>query len=248
MKGFTAFVGVLIGLTLSGFSVGDLRQEMVTLDKVYIAALALSSQGKVDESRKAVAALRDSWQSFKARHYEANPIDKQWKADFDAVEKMVAKAVAIAGTPGKNINEAHEALEDVRNVLMTLRARNRIDYYIDGLTAFHHPMEEIVLAAKDKTGETLSGADIDKIRKTLPEAEKLWRVVQARKLDAATYQLSAAQAEDVVKLAKLESAALATLQTALKSGDKTQIAKAAVAIKPNFAKLFMTFANFEPYR
>jgi hypothetical protein len=248
MKKFATFIAIVLGLILTGFSVGDLRQEMVKLDKVYIAALALSSQGKVDESRKAVNALREAWQAFSGKHANANPMDKQWQADFAAVDKMVAKAVTIVETSGKNVAEAHEALEDVRNVLMKLRARNRVDYYIDGLTAFHHPMEEIVLAAKDKNAQTLSDADIVKIRKSLPEAEELWKGVEARKLDAATYQLSAAQSDDVVKLVKLESAALATLKEALAVGDKAQIVKAAVAIKPNFAKLFMTFANFEPYQ
>lgn len=248
MRYLKSLVLLAASLLLAGFSAGDLRQEMVKLDKVYIAALALTSQGKVDESRKAVSALRESWQAFKARHYDFNPADKQWKTDFDAVEKMVANAVAIVGTPGKNVTDAHEALEDVRNVLMKLRQRNRVDYYIDGLTAFHHPMEEIVLAAKDKTGQTLSDADVSKIRKTLPEAEKLWKRVEASRIDPATYQLSVGQTEDVMKLVKLEMAALATLKDALASGDKAQIAKAAVGIKPNFAKLFVTFANFEPYR
>jgi hypothetical protein len=241
---FAGFAAML----LSGFSINDTRQDMVKLDKVYIAALALTSQGKVDESRKAVNALQESWQAFKARHYNANPADKNWKADFDAVEKRVANAVAIVVTPGKNVNEAHEALEDVRNVLMKLRQRNRVEYYIDGLTAFHHPMEEIVLAAKDKTAQTLSDSDVARIRKTLPEAEKLWKSVESRKLDAAVYDLSAAQTDDALKLVKLETVALAALKDALVSGDKAQIAKAAVGIKPNFAKLFMTFANFEPYR
>ncbi len=248
MKRLTLLIALLAGLLLSAFSAADLRQEMVKLDKVYIAALALTSQGKVDESRKAVNALRETWQSFKARHYNANAADRQWKADFDAVEKWVANAVAIVATPGNNVTEAHEALEDVRNVLMKLRQRNRIDYYIDGLTAFHHSMEEIVLAAKDKTAQTLSDADITRIRNTLSDAETLWRAVETRPFDAATYLLSDAQSGDVVTLVKLESAALANLKQALASGDRAQIAKAAVAIKPNFAKLFMIFANFEPYR
>lgn len=247
-RGVFAIVVLAVGVALAGFSAGDLRQDMVKLDKVYIAALALSSQGKVDESRKAVYALRASWQSFKARHYDANPADRQWKADFDAVENRVAKSVAIVDTPGKPVAEAHEVLEDVRNVLMKLRARNRVEYDIDGLTAFHHPMEEIVLTAKDKNAQTLSDADVGKIRKIFPDAEQHWRAVQARKFDAAVYQLSAAQAEDVAKLVTLESAALASLKEALASGDKAQIAKAALGIKPHFAKLFMTFADFAPYR
>jgi hypothetical protein len=248
MRKIAALFAVVVGLMLSGFSAGDLRQDMVKLDKVYIAALALTSQGKPEESRKAVSALQQSWKSFAGKHYGANPADKQWKVDFDVVEKMVANAVTIVGTPGKNVTEAHEALEDVRSVMMKLRQRNRVDYYIDGLTVFHHPMEEIVLAAKDKTAQSLSDADVAKLRKALPEADKAWRGVERRQLDAKTYQLTAPQFDDALKLVKLESAALAALNEAIDSGDKARIAKAAAGIKPNFAKLFMVFADFEPYR
>jgi flagellin-specific chaperone FliS len=248
MKQFALCMAIGTGLLLMGFSAGDLRHEMVKLDKVYIAALALSNQGKIDESRKAIKALRDAWQAFSAKHADANPSDKQWRADFSAVEKRVAKAVTIVETPGQKLTEAHEALEEVRNVLMRLRQRNRIDYYIDGLTAFHHPMEEIALAVKDKTAQSLSEADIAEIRGLLPQVEQYWRAVEAAHPDTATYQLSPAQADDVAKLVKLESAALAGLKEALAGGDKAQIVKTAIAIKPNFAKLFMTFANFEPYQ
>lgn len=248
MKKLAPLLAIWIGLLLMGFSPGELRHEMVKLDKVYIAALALTNQGKAEASRKAVLALHDAWRTFSAKYGEANSADKQWTADFAAVENRVAQAVAIVGTPGKDVSEAHEALEDVRNVLLALRQRNHIDYYIDGLTAFHHPMEEIVLAAKDKTAQSLSDADIGKIRSLLPQAEKYWRGVEAAKPDATIYQLSPAQAGEVAKLVRLESAALAGLSEALAAGDKSRIVKAAVAIKPNFAKLFMTFANFEPYQ
>lgn len=246
MKRVAALAAVV--LLLAGFSANDLRQDMVALDKVYIAALALTSQGKAEESRKAVNALQQHWVAFRGRNYDANRADKQWQPDFDAVGKMVAHAVKIVSVPGADVTPAHEALEDVRNVLMSLRQRNRVDYYIDGLTAFHHPMEDIVLAAKDKTAQTLTDADVGKIRDTLPQAEKRWRAVEASKLDSTIYQLTASQSEEAAKLVILESAALATLKSALASGDKAQIAKAAVGIKPNFAKLFMIFANFEPYR
>lgn len=248
MKAGKILIALALGLMLTAYSAGELRQDMVKFDKVYIAALALTNQDKADASRKAIQALREAWQAFSAKYADANPADKPWRTDFAAVDKQVAQAVAIIGTPGKAMGEAHQALEGVRNVLMRLRQRNGIDYYIDGLTAFHHPMEDIVLTAKDKTAQTLSDADVGKIRGLLAEAEKHWRAVAASKPDAATYQLSAAQADDVAKLVQLESAALAALKDALAAGDKAQIAKTAVGIKPNFAKLFVSFGDFAPYQ
>ena len=246
MKQTQAIWITLLALLLAGFAANDIRRDMVAFDKVYIAALALTSQGKSTESRKAVDALHKSWQGFKERHYNANPQDVQWKKDFDHVNAMVDEAVKVIAS-GQKVTDAHEALEHVREVLMKLRQRNRIDYFIDGLTAFHEPMEAIVLAAKDKTGDTLADVDIARIRNMLPQAEQAWQRVTGSKLDANDYLLAPAQADDARKLMALEDASLAALKDALATGDKARIAQAAVAIKPNFAKLFMTFGDFKPY-
>lgn len=246
MKHANTLLIAIAAILLSGFAANDIRHDMVKLDKVYIAALALTSQGKVAESRKAVDALQKEWQEFNNRHANAKSGDKQWKPDFDRVSGMVNEAVKIAASDRK-IADAHEALEHVREVLMKLRQRNHIDYFIDGLTAFHEPMEVIVLAAKDKTGETLTEADIASIRKTLPQAEQAWRRVAATMLNANDYMLTPAQTDDARKLMSLESVSLAALKDALAMGDKARIAQAAVGIKPNFAKLFMTFGDFKPY-
>lgn len=240
------FLALCAGL-LMGFSKNDLRQDMVKLDKAYIAALALTSQGKAAESRKAMEILSGSWKQFKDRYYEANPDDQQWKRDFDAADHMIAEASQIVGSDRK-VTDAHEALEEIRMVMMKLRARNEIEYFVDQLTAFHEPMEAIVLAAKDKTSETLTDADIQRIRETLPEAEKLWARAMAGNLDGAIYQLEATQLERARKLMQAEQQALAALKSALAGGDKPGIIKAAVSIKPNFAALFMTFGDFTPFK
>lgn len=247
MKRIIALILALCAGPLMGLNTNDLRQDMVKLDKVYIAALALTTQGKVAESRKVMETLTKSWKNFRSAYYDANPKDRQWKADFDKVDHMIAEAAAIVVSDRK-VTDAHEALEDVRMVMMKLRSRNKIEYFVDRLTGFHEPMEVIVLNAKDKTPETITDADIGRIRKMLPEAEKRWNIVMAGKLDAKTYQLDKEQFEQARKLMQVQQRALDDLKAALASGDKQKIIKTAVGIKPNFAELFMTFADFKPYR
>lgn len=247
MKRLSVWLLVLGAGLLMGFSKNELRQDMVILDKAYIAALALTSQGKVAESRKAMEILSASWKGFKDRYYNANPQDRQWQKDFDAADHMIAEAAHIVVSDRK-VTDAHEALEEMRMVMMSLRARNEIDYFVDRLTAFHEPMEAIVLAAKDKTAETFTDADIARIEKTLPEAERLWQGVMAGKIDAALYQLDASQLDRARKLMQVEQQAIAELKAALASGDRPRIVKAAVGIKPNFAALFMTFGDFTPFK
>ncbi len=246
MKGIRTPLILMAAMLLTAFAANDIRHDMVKFDRIYIAALALTSQGKTEESRKAVNALQKEWRVFKDRHNNVNPRDAQWKKDFDHVNGMLDEAVRIVAS-GQKVTDAHEALEHVREVFMQLRQRHRIDYFIDGLTGFHVPMEAIVLAAKDKTANTLTDADIALITKTLPQAEQAWQRVTAAKLDAADYLLTQAQADDARKLIALENTALAALKQALDSSDKARITQAAVALKPNFAKLFMTFGDFKPY-
>jgi hypothetical protein len=232
---------------LMGMSKDELRRDMVRLDKVYIAALALSSQGKTAETRKAMQELTRAWRDFSDRYRGANPADALWQKDFDDVAHRIDEAAAIAASERK-VTDAHEALEEVRAVLSQLRARNGIEHFVDYLTAFHEPMEDIVLTAKDKTAAQLNDGDVARIRALLPEAEARWRRVAAAPFDAATLQLDAEAYARARRLMQLEEQALAELSAALGSGDRARIAKAAVAIKPSFAALFMTFGDFRPYR
>lgn len=242
-----AFVLPFIAALLAGMSQDELRGDMVRLDKVYIAALALSSQGKVAQTRKAMDDLTRRWQGFDARYRAGNPSDAQWTKDFDTVSRLIGEAAGIAASERK-VTDAHEPLEEVRIVLARLRARNGMEYFVDHLTAFHEPMEGIVLAAKDKTGAQLTDADLAKIRSWLPQAEALWRRAAAAPFDAGTYQLDTAGYAKARHLMQQEQQSLDGLSAALASGDRDRIARAAVAIKPSFAALFMTFADFGPYR
>jgi hypothetical protein len=242
-----AFVLPILAVLLAGMSQDELRSDMVRLDKVYIAALALSSQGKVAETRQAMNDLTRSWQGFDARYRAANPADAQWTKDFDAVSRLIGEAAGIAASDRK-VTDVHESLEYVRIVLARLRARNGMDYFVDRLTAFHEPMEGIVLAAKDKTGAQLTDADLAKIRALLPQAQALWQGASTAPFDAGTYQLDTAAYAKARQLMQREQESLDQLAAALAAGDRARIAKAAVAIKPSFAALFMTFADFRPYR
>jgi hypothetical protein len=247
MKRISALALALGAGLLMGLSVDTLRQDMVMLDKVYIAALALTNQGKAAESRMAISRLAQAWEDFSARHRGANPGDAQWQKDFDTVAQSIRDAAGIAASD-RNLLDAHEALEQVRFVMLKLRTRNGIQYFGDRLTEFHEPMEAIALAAKDKTAEALADGDIARIRSLLAEAGALWRGVMNAPFDADTYRLEPQQYEQARKLMQHEQQALAQLEAALGSGDKASIIKAAAGIKPPFAALYTSFGDFRPYR
>jgi hypothetical protein len=245
---------LIVGLLLGGLALAGtpqpataqtyLRADMAALDRAYIAALALTSQEKLIPARRAMAVLVPTWQAFQAKYAQVNPSDPQWSVDFDDVDGRIHRADAIV-TAGTALLDAHEELEGVRITLMGLRERSGIDYYVDDLTRFHEPMETIVLAAKDKTPESFTPADLATIQAHLPEAQARWQRVVAHEFDAALFGFPESKQTALRAGIAAETEALAQLEQALAAGDTTAIVKRSVAIKPSFAALFMLFGDFE---
>jgi hypothetical protein len=146
---------------------------------------------------------------------------------------------------GKDILKAHEILEDIQIVFMKLRKRNNIDYYIDYLTEFHEPMEAIVLTVKDKTPETLTNGDIREIQISLNEALPIWGKIENLKFDEKLFGFAADKTIKMKSYVQGESGALNRLKQVIASKDRKLIIQASVAIKSNFANLFMMFGDFE---
>lgn len=221
-----------------------LAADMVTLDRAYIAALALTSQEKLEPSQKAMAVLVPTWQAFQAKYVAANPADPQWRLDFDAVNGMIERADGIVRT-GAPLVAAHEELEGVRITLMDLRERNGLEYYVDHLTRFHEPMEAIVLAGKDATPDSISPAEIAAIRAHLDEARAIWAVATAAPFDAALFGFTPEKQATMARQIAAESEALTRLDAALAGDDPSAVIQRAVALKPSFSVLFMLFGDFE---
>jgi len=222
----------------------DLLPAMVKFDRVYIPTLAMTSQGNVDGANKAVKRLVTYWEDFRGRFYNAYPGDEEWKPNFDQIGESIAKGADII-TSGGDLKAAHEALERVRQVFWKLRARNGVPYYIDRLTAYHEPMEAIVLAAMENEKMKLSPADRAALQTNLKKAETRWRAVLNTPFNAELFGFDDQEVASMKRLIANESKALSDLATALQSGDDKEIIQKAKAIKAPFAQLFMSFGSFE---
>jgi len=220
----------------------DMLQDMVHFDQAYIPVLALTSDEKLPPARAAMKTLKPVWKSFK-QQYATNKNDPKWQTDIGRIDAYISAGEKIIAR-GTGLKDAHEELEHVRIVFMEMRERNGIEYFVDHLTRFHKPMEEIVLAAKGKTAKTLTDADIRKVRQTLPGTKQLWQATSKATFDPKLYEFDKSQAETLRKLLNKEQQALSRLEKALQGGDRKEIIAAAVGIKPNFAKIFKTFGRF----
>lgn len=228
----------------AGVAHADIRKDFVSFDKAFIPPLALTNQEKLKPSKKAMKLLKNEWTTLKTKYYDANPKDTQWKDDFDKADKVILDAEEIVKS-GKNLYIAHETLEEIRILFMELRRRNNIDYYIDLLTEFHEHMEYISHAGKENTPQSLTDGDIGDIKSTLSEAQSIWAKIKDAKFDRHLYGFSDQKLTKMHKYLTLESDALFNLGNALKNHDKSLIIQTAKGIKPNYAKLYKLFGDFE---
>lgn len=222
----------------------QLMKDMISFDRAYIPSLAMTSQEKREPSIKALEILTDEWKSFKEKYYAFNSTDTVWQSDMDSIEEGILEALDIIDQRG-SLSEAHEAVEGIRFTMMQMRERQNIDYFVDHLTRFHDPMEMILMAVVGKTPETLSNNDLTRIKSALPEAVRLWGEVGSFNLDPSIYDLDEKRMKNINAAIPAEKQALQLLVEVLGKGDESGIIKAASAIKPNFAKVFMQFGDFE---
>ena len=157
---------LLLSLILMGFTKTDFIKDFVSFDQAFIPPLALTNQEKVKPSKKAMKILTQNWDAFKAKYYDANPEDPEWKENFDEITRIIDESNKTVDS-GQHLMSAHEALEEIRWITLKLRKRSHIDYYLDPLTEFHAYMEEISHMGQDNSPEDIGRGEINTLKETL---------------------------------------------------------------------------------
>ena len=100
---------ILVGAAPAVIADQGIVKNMATFDQAYIAALALSNQGKAEATVKAMDTLEAQWNEFLINSVNAFLGDQKWKAGLDKAGTVIAKAAGEAKTG--TITEVHETLE-----------------------------------------------------------------------------------------------------------------------------------------
>ena len=224
--------------------------DMVAFDGIYIPALAMSTSASQDpaaipKAKASLAALAQQWPAHRQRlsaTWGARP-PSGWQQTLASVGRHIDAAVDASRR--SEWKHTHEALEPVRIDLMQARRRQGMDYFVDRLTAFHEPMETLALAGSTLRPEQLDAKHRAELERAYAQARTLWRAVEQNTVDGAAYGLSAPRQAQLRKALDDETAALGQLSDALRGSDNGQLLKAAVAIKPPFAKAFTAFGQPE---
>jgi hypothetical protein len=146
---------------------------------------------------------------------------------------------------GKHLIDAHESLEEIRYIFLELRKRNGINYYIDPLSEFHVFMEVIVHTADENDADTLNDGDKEIIREQYEQASRIWNKIKTAEFDRRFYGFSDEKMAKMNKYLRMESEALNKLGKALDDNNNALIITTAKAIKPNYAKLYKLFGDFD---
>ncbi|RPI42919.1 MAG: hypothetical protein EHM59_16670, partial [Betaproteobacteria bacterium] len=226
------FVLLAVLASASAACAAGLKEDMVALDQASIPALSILNRDEPELARHAMDTLTRRWRGFRAQYAQMRPSDAQWQADFKRIDDLIADANRIVGS-GKERPAAREALKNVRRVLLEIREREKMPYYLDHLTRFHDVMEDMFLLVRDKTAETLTEAEVAKIRAAYATADRLWAVAAAAKVDP-EFGLDAARQGELSKSIAKESQALASLGRALEGADKGALIKAVQGIRGPF--------------
>ncbi len=215
--------------------------DMADFDRAFIPALALTSRGRQDAAVRVLGAVREEWDRFVAQWptFGSGP---DWAATLASVDRDIAAASAAARQG--DLTASHDALERVRHAMADLRRRNGLVYYLDLLTAYHDPMEDIVALARDAGTGPMSAAAVDRLRQELlPLAAERFRAVETATPDPVIFKLTDEEADRVGALVEAERVALDQLQEEAAQGAAGALPEAARALLPPFVSLYTLFGG-----
>jgi hypothetical protein len=196
----------------------------------YRAALFQTNQRNRAATESALDSFAAKWQAL-ATAWRLEP-PPQYAADPALAETLDAVArVAVAAreaTARSQLAEAHEILEEIRDLLAALRARNGVVVFSDRMNAYHALMEKVIEA------EYGGAAGLAALRDDVAVLLHLARDLAANRphnVDAAAF--------DTALRAVLGS--VEALHRAAAAGDAAAIGAAREALKAPYSRMFLRF-------
>ncbi|OGB87300.1 hypothetical protein A3H38_05635 [candidate division WOR-1 bacterium RIFCSPLOWO2_02_FULL_46_20] len=238
---------LLVGCAKEPIQVRMLK-SMEELERVYIPAFIFTSLQKPRESEVAVERLANEWRDFYRKYYKVkmtygmNITDKLWREDFDNINARLASAEGYVKE--KKLPAAYEKLEGVRYILLALRHRNGLDYFLDGLIEFNAALDKIIFSLKGKG--RLTEMDVHVFRDLLKEAQAGLTRVEAAGADFKVFDLDDNKIVAIKERIKEEQKLLALFAAALSARKTDRISQSARDLKPNFIVLYKAFGDFQP--
>ncbi len=239
--------------------------DMAKLDKPYVTSLFYSnmqaSSPLFADAKTTLNLFDTKWKSFKNTHENTFDV-AAWRDPFLDIDTDLSTANSHYATINRfpaDLTNAHLALEDVREVMKTMRKTIKFnDYLMDYVTDTHHKMEPISKAYAAYSASSDSAA-INQLKATLTTALPVFsQALQQLKLvygdgvnTAKLYELSEDKSAQLSKnISNIDPNApgliqiVANLEQALSADDNPKIVQLSSKIKGKFVSIFLGFGDF----
>jgi soluble cytochrome b562 len=220
----------------------DIVLGMAELEMAYIPALALSNQGKLELTKKAVRRLQNEWNDFNAKFYSYFPYDMLWQSSFKGIGNIIGTAENLLAEG--SLDKVHETLEQIRGIMMKLRAEHSISFYIDYLNYYHETMEHILGIAEGAAPSGLTERDITRISELQKTAYQQWESLKAAPFNPDHYAFDRKKLPALHEGIDAIGRSLTDLGSALQTGNKEAIIRASLALRPPYVKTNLLFGDF----
>jgi len=244
---------VLTLTTLLGCGTQPIKQElleaMVRFDQVYIPAFYFTGAQKQRGAEIAMERLKPEWENLNAKYfgleikYGVNITDKFWKEDFRKMQTLISSAEDSIKTA--KLAEAHENLEEIRQIMGEIRHRNGMPYALDNLVVLEQPLAKIA-GLLPRIKEKFSDKDYARLRSLSQQAQETWKKVMSTKVEAALFSFEPAKLAALEERIKQEQKNLLQIDGALYSKDRAQISAAVEQAESEFMQIYRAFGDFKP--
>lgn len=219
------------GLALAADPVTEAMQKTYA---PYRVALFKTNNNAQDDSRQAVLQAQQGWTRV-ASEFGTNPPapyagDAEFAGALAGVSKVYVKA--LEQIEHNKLLEAHETLEEVRDILSDLRRRNQVVVFSDHMNAYHAEMEHFL----DDGEKTLAGKN--GLLELTAKAGALDYLAKRLKSEAPASLL---KNEEFNGLLKAVEKSVADLRAALFAQDVAQVKEAIGNLKKPYSRMFIKF-------
>lgn len=224
---------IMLGTTTAK-AADEITDAMTKAYAPYRVALFKTNNGTQQEAENALQQAMKSWMNLDDK-YAVKPLPPYDRdAEFKQTLQAVTDVYRNAETQIKQneLAEAHESLEQVRELIAEIRHRNQIITYSDHMNAYHEQMEKLLELNK-------AGAEqknyLDKV--TLQTGVLVYLSHQLETEAMASLKTDA----EFIQLLGKQQKSVSLLQDAVMAHDLQAVNTAIAGLKVPYSKLFVKF-------
>jgi len=157
-------------------------KDMVVLDKALIPALLAARNQNRNETKETTAELSVAWKTFQTEWQST--VNENWNSGFQRIDQII-----IDTGREETLSRTHKLLNEMRHIMLRLRKKEQIPYYVDLITEVEAPLNEIVRMIGGDTKTPFTADEIDVLENQLLNAQNRWRTLTETPLDKIVYRI-----------------------------------------------------------